>query len=202
MFRPTEIKRPANIALMSGLCILAFGMFTGVARLYQRVMTERTLVSQLQMNVFELSRTRATAEDTRLQMEEEKRKQEQQAADEISYFSEVPLVISTLDGKGRLVGFSRLRDNNGTAQYSFIINHEEKAETVSGTISNQAGRLTYSDDYSTPSEIRTSGEITHSKPNSTRLRINFVVTASSSEKYRVGDTFYATFVLPSETGAL
>ena len=202
MIEMQNIKQPANIALASGLCILAAGIATGATKLYQRAMTEKTLVSQLQTNVFELSRTRSSAEAKRLQQEEEKRRQQQLAEDEINYFSEVPLVISTLDGKGRLVGFSRLKEASGAAQYSFIVKHEDKDETVTGTITNQAGRLTYSDDYSTPSEIRTSGEITHTKPNGTRLRIDFVVTTSSSDKYRVGDTFYATFVLPSEAGAL
>ena len=197
-----DLKQPSSLALLSGLCILTIGSLIGVGRLYQRAMVEKTLVTQLQNNVFELSRSRSDAENTRQQAEEERRKIQQKAEEEERYFSEVPLVISTPDGKGRLVGFSRLKETNGSAQYSFIVKHENEDATVTGTISNQGGKLIYSDDYSTNSAIRTNGEITHSKPNDTRLRIDFVVTGSSSDKYRVGDTFFATFVLPGQGGAL
>jgi hypothetical protein len=64
-------------------------------------------------------------------------------------------------------------------------------------ITNSNGKLVYSDDYNTPSEIRTSGEILHSKPFSNRLNLVFVVTSSNSMHYRLGDTFAASFVVPT-----
>ena len=202
MLRLNELKKTHNACLMVGLSILTAGSAVGLYRLYQKAMVEQTLAKQLQTNVFELSRSRQNVESTKQLEEEEKRKQQKEAEAEERYFAEIPLVISTLDGKGRLVGFSRLKDNNGSAQYSFIIKHDDKYETVTGTIVNQGGKYTYTDDYSTSSDVRTSGEITHSRPNSRRLRIDFVVTGSPSDKYRVGDTFFATFVLPSDGSSL
>lgn len=111
------------------------------------------------------------------------------------YYLEIPIVVSTFDGKGRLVGFSRLIEANGSAQYSFIVKHEEKDVTVSGVITNTNGKLLYSDDYNTPSDIRTGGEIVHSKPAPNRLNLVFIVTSTSSDHYRIGDTFTASFVL-------
>ena len=169
-------------------------------RLAEKEKAEKILTQQLTATVFDLSRERRSVAIAKEKQESIQRQLREEAERNTMYFNDVPLVISTLDGKGRLVGFSRLGDSNGTAQYSFVIKNGSDEVTVTGTITNQSGKLIYSDDYSTPMEFRTSGEVIHGKPNSTRLRLDFVVTSTPSEKYRVGDTFFATFVLPGVGG--
>jgi len=169
-------------------------------RLYDRSLNNKTLSQELAANVFKLSdkRKRITIAKER----EELSQQQIQAEIEKNqrYYNDVPLVVSTQDGKGRLVGFTRLAMPNGTAQYSFLARNSDGVVTISGTITNQSNKLVYSDDYSTPSEYRTSGEIAHSKPNPSALRIDFVVTSSSTDRFRIGDTFFAVFNLPTSNG--
>lgn len=169
-------------------------------RLYDRSLNNKNLSQELASNVFKLSdkRKRITIAKER----EELSQQQIQAEIEKNerYYNDVPLVVSTPDGKGRLLGFSRLAMLNGTAQYSFLSKNSDGMVTISGTITNQSNKLVYSDDYSTPSEYRTSGEIAHSKPNPSALRIDFVVTSSSTDRFRIGDTFFAVFNLPTSNG--
>jgi hypothetical protein len=196
------VKRPnlSTLFLFCSLAILSVSSTICLIRLAEKEKAEKILTQQLTATVFDLSRERRSVAIAKEKQESIQRQLRQEAERTTMYFNDVPLVISTLDGKGRLVGFSRLGDSNGTAQYSFIIKNGSDAVTVTGTITNQSGKFIYSDDYSTPMEFRTSGEVVHGKPNSTRLRLDFVVTSTPSEKYRVGDTFFATFVLPGVGG--
>jgi len=50
-----DLKQPSNLALLSGLFILAIGSLAGLGRLYQRAMVEKTLATQLQNNVLAYS---------------------------------------------------------------------------------------------------------------------------------------------------
>lgn len=143
---------------------------------------------------YEKLRRQAREKQLREQAIQEATAAEQQENRE--YYDSVPLVVSTLDGKGKLVGFSRLRESGGTSQYSFQIKVGVEKADVTGTITNAGNKLTYSDDYSTPDQARTSGEVVHSKSRPGRLSLTFVVTSTSSDKYSVGDTFSAEFVIP------
>lgn len=182
------------------LSVLCVSAFIGVMRFSEKARTEQVLSKQLSDTTFLLSRERRNVAYEKERREEAERSQKEEEERNQRYFAEVPLVVSTPDGKGRLVGFSRLREPNGTAQYSFLVKNGDSEVAVSGSIVNQSGKLAYSDDYSTPSDVRTSGEVLHSKPAPARLRIEFVVTSASSDKNRVGDTFYAAFVLPGSIG--
>jgi len=193
-------ERMPNIVLGMSLIILASAIGTCLNRMDLMAKTEQALAQQLSTNIFELSKARQDVATAKQQEEQAKFLQKQEEEAEASYYENVPLVISTLDGKGKLVGFKRLNQSNGSAQYSFIIKHEGQDITVSGTITNGGGRLSYSDDYNTQFEVRTSGEITHSKPSPSRLRLEFIVTGSQSNKYRVGDAFFAMFVIPGNGG--
>ncbi len=158
---------------------------------------EQILLKQLATKSFQLANLKQEIENNIRAEEQQRNKEEQGILMTKNYFESMPLVLSTADGKGRLVGFSRLLENGGQAQYSFQIKHQDEDVNVSGTISNRNNRLEYSDDYNTPYQIRTTGEITHSK-NLTRLHLVYVVTSVNSTELRVGDTFTASFVLPSQ----
>lgn len=169
-------------------------------RLYDRYSNNKILSQELAANIFKLSdrRKRITIAKEREKLSQQQTQAEIEQLEK--YYNDVPLVVSTSDGKGRLVGFSRLGMPNGAAQYSFLAKNSNGLITISGTITNQSNKLVYSDDYSTPSEYRTSGEIAHSKPSPSKLRIDFVVTSSSSDRFRIGDTFFAEFNLPASNG--
>jgi hypothetical protein len=189
-----------SIALGSSLLLLGCSVLVGLVKLVYLSTAERTLSRQLATSAFELSKERAATLAAKEKEEQLQLQKQEELERNARYFDDVPLVVSTLDGKGKLVGFARLAQPNGTAQYSFLVKNGDNEAGISGTISNRDGRLTYSDDYSTPSELRTSGEVAHSKSGGSRLRIDFVVTGASSEKFRIGDTFYAEFVLPESPG--
>ena len=189
-----------SIVLGSSILLLGCSVIVGLLKLAYLSSAERILSRQLATSTFELSKERANALAAKEKAEQLQLQKQEELERNARYFEDVPLVVSTLDGKGKLVGFSRLAEQNGSAQYSFLVKNGEGEVGVSGTILNRDGRLTYSDDYSTPSELRTSGEVTHSKSGGSRLRIDFVVTSISSEKFRIGDTFYAEFVLPGSGG--
>jgi len=208
-------QKASALVLSCSALVLGISVFVGFLRFTEKLRTEQTLSKQLASTSLLLSKGRRDAALAKEQQEEiQIRKQDEQARakdhqEELQrrildeqikdekYYSDVPLVVSTLDSKGKLVGFGRLAEPGGSAQYSFVVKNGDGEAVVSGTITNQSGMLVFNDDYSTPDELRTNGEITHSKPNASRLRLDFVVTTGASEKYRVGDTFYAMFVLPS-----
>ena len=201
--RFSEFIKRQNLSTLFLFCSVAFLSISSticLARLAEREKAEKILAQQLTAIVFDLSRDRRNIAIAKEKEESIQRQIREEAERNAMYFNDVPLVISTLDGKGRLVGFSRLGESNGTAQYSFLIKNGNDEITVTGTITNHSGKFIYSDDYSTPMEARTSGEVVHGKPKSTRLRLDFVVTSTPSDKYRVGDTFFATFVLPGVSG--
>lgn len=183
------------------LLLISAGFFVLVLSglIYKAYLRERNyeiLRKQLVPSLYSLSNLRNQIKSAQVEKEAAEIIAENKKNEVSRYFSSVPLVIATLDGKGRLVGFSRLLENGGQAQYSFQIVHEGENVNVSGTITNQAGKLSYSDDYNTNYDVRTGGEITHSK-TSARLNIVFVVTSTNSKNYRIGDTFTASFVLPA-----
>ena len=201
--RFSEFIKKQNLStlfLFCSLAILGVSSTICLARLAEKEKAEKILAQQLTAIVFDLSRDRRTIAIAKEKEESIQRQFREEAERNDMYFNDVPLVVSTLDGKGKLVGFSRLGESDGTAQYSFLIKNGNDEITVTGTITNQSGKLVYSDDYSTPLEARTGGEVVHGKPKSTRLRLDFVVTSTASDKHRVGDTFYATFVLPGVSG--
>jgi hypothetical protein len=122
-----------------GCLVFLAGSFFSLYRLYLLSANESFLEKQLTSKVFKLSGMRAKVnEDKKRSVEQKALLEERQAAANRSrdilnnYFDEIPLVITTLNGKGRLVGFGRLIEANSSAQYSFMIKYEDKDVTVSG----------------------------------------------------------------------
>lgn len=189
-------KRSTSFCLTMSLFLIV-SLAIASKRLYDRYLNNKTLSQELVANIFKLSDRRKRIAIAKEREELSQQQIQAEIEKNEKYYNDVPLVVSTSDGKGRLVGFSRLGMQNGAAQYSFLAKDSNGLITISGTITNQSNKLVYSDDYSTPSEYRTSGEIAHSKPNPSRLRIDFVVTSSSSDRFRIGDTFFAEFNLPA-----
>jgi hypothetical protein len=208
MFSPGDTirkiwKHPAlpALTLMGSAFFFAASSYSFLAEsrqklAYVQILDRQLAASRLQ---YEKLRTQAREKQLREQAIQEATATEQQ--EHRDYYDSVPLVVSTLDGKGKLVGFSRLRESGGTSQYSFQIKIGVEKADVTGTITNAGNQLAYSDDYSTPDQARTSGEVVHSKSRPGRLSLIFVVTSTSSDKYSVGDTFSADFVIPGSTAS-
>jgi len=191
-----RLKVSELLLLLCAVLFLTSSTLT-IYKLYLRERNNELLRKQLSSNLFSLSNLKGQIKSAQIQREEAAANAERAKNEMLNYFNSVPLVVATLNGKGRLVGFSRLLDNGGQAQYSFQLIHEGESVNVSGIVTNQNGKLAYADDYNTNYDLRTTGEITHSK-NKGRLHLVFVVTSTNSKNYQIGDTFTASFVLPSE----
>jgi len=191
-----ESDKISSIFCVSMVMLLCSSLIIYSKRFYDGFQNNKKLSQELASNIIKLSDERKRVAIAKEREDLSQQKIQAEIEKKERYYNDVPLLVSTSDGQGRLVGFSRLAMPNGTAQYSFVVKNSDGVVTKSGTITNQSNKLVYSDDYSTPTGLRTSGEIAHSKPTSRTLRIDFVVTSSSTDKFRIGDTFFAVFTLP------
>ena len=192
-----KLDKASKIAIGTAAAMAAISILYCGAQTLEKKMIADTLSKQLTARQFALFQARAQVANQKAQQQASAEAIIQTNKQKQDYFSSVPLVVTTADDKGKLVGFSRLLDKDGKSQYSFKLLVDGNEKTVSGTITNSGDRLVYEDDYSTDSDIRTSGEVIHTKQlGLNRLKLTFIVTASGSNRYSVGDVFTASFVLP------